>query len=102
MESPIRPSSRDVYRVTPETPGDRPRSRQPPDPSMVAFLHRMWEQFIRMQMEHQFAVEEVLTKVSILRQEFLHLHRYNPIEHVSSRVKSPPASWTRPCAAASS
>jgi ppGpp synthetase/RelA/SpoT-type nucleotidyltranferase len=31
----------------------------------------------------------VLTKVNILRGEFLRLHRYNPIEHVSSRVKSP-------------
>lgn len=58
------------------------------DQPMVAFIRRMREAFIRMQMEHQFAVDEVLTKVSILRQEFLHLHRYNPIEHVGSRVKS--------------
>lgn len=27
--------------------------------------------------------------MSILRKEFLHLHRYNPIEHVGSRLKSP-------------
>ena len=40
-------------------------------------------------MEYQFAVDEVLTKVSILREEFLYLHKYNPIEHVSSRVKTP-------------
>ncbi|MDT0234838.1 GTP pyrophosphokinase family protein [Curtobacterium sp. BRB10] len=40
-------------------------------------------------MEYRFAVDEVLTKVTILREEFLHLHRYNPIEHVSSRVKTP-------------
>lgn len=60
----------------------------PPDPSMIAFAQRMREAFIRMQMEHQFAVDEVLTKVSILREEFLHLHRYNPIEHVGSRVKT--------------
>lgn len=39
-------------------------------------------------MEYRFAVDEVLTKVTILREEFVHLHRYNPIEHVSSRVKS--------------
>ncbi len=39
-------------------------------------------------MEYQFAVDEVLTKVNILRDEFIHLHRYNPIEHVSSRVKT--------------
>ena len=40
-------------------------------------------------MVHQFAVDEVLTKVSILRREFLQMHRYNPIEHVGARVKSP-------------
>nr|WP_235686616.1 GTP pyrophosphokinase family protein [Tomitella gaofuii] len=55
---------------------------------MFAFAQRMREAFTRMQMEHQFAVDEVLTKVSILREEFLHLHRYNPIEHVGSRVKT--------------
>lgn len=60
-----------------------------PDPSMVAFVRRLREESVRMQMEHQFAVNEVLTKVEILQQEFLHLHRYSPIEHVSSRVKSP-------------
>lgn len=40
-------------------------------------------------MEYQFAVDEILTKVSILREEFLYLHKYNPIEHVTSRVKTP-------------
>ncbi len=60
-----------------------------PAPSMIAFMGQMREAFTRLQMEHQFAVDEILTKVSILRHEFLHLHRYNPIEHVGSRVKSP-------------
>ena len=46
-------------------------------------------EFDRLIMEAQFGVDEVLTKVSILKREFLHLHRYNPIEHVGSRVKSP-------------
>lgn len=54
---------------------------------MLAFVSRMREGLVRMQMEHQFAVDEMLTKIAILRQEFLHLHRYNPIEHVGSRVK---------------
>ncbi|MDE0571898.1 GTP pyrophosphokinase family protein [Demequina sp. B12] len=43
----------------------------------------------RLMMEYRFAVDEVLTKVTILREEFVHLHCYNPIEHVTSRVKSP-------------
>ena len=46
-------------------------------------------QFQRFMMEYQFAVDEVLTKVSILREEFLYLHKYNPIEHITSRVKTP-------------
>ena len=33
-------------------------------------------------------MQEVETKLAILREEFLHTHEYNPIEHVSSRVKS--------------
>lgn len=68
-------------------PGDE--SFDPMDPTILAFARRMREDFVRMQMEHGFAVDEVLTKVSILRQEFLHLHQYNPIEHVGSRVKTP-------------
>jgi putative GTP pyrophosphokinase len=60
-----------------------------PEPAMMAFARRLRDDFGRLIMEHQFGVDEVLTKVSILQQEFVHLHRYNPIEHVSSRVKSP-------------
>ncbi|MFV0405778.1 MAG: GTP pyrophosphokinase family protein, partial [Propioniciclava sp.] len=40
-------------------------------------------------MAYEFGLREVETKLTILRDEFLHLHEYNPIEHVSSRVKSP-------------
>ena len=60
-----------------------------PNSSMIAFARKMRVDFSRFMMEYQFAVDEVLTKVTILRTEFLHLHRYNPIEHVTSRVKTP-------------
>ncbi|MUN08579.1 GTP pyrophosphokinase family protein [Agromyces luteolus] len=56
---------------------------------MVQLARRLRQDFDRIQMEHEFAIDEMLTKVSILRREFQHLHRYNPIEHVTSRVKSP-------------
>lgn len=59
------------------------------DPAVRDFVRQMQRDFTRFIMEYRFAVDEVLTKVTILREEFLHLHRYNPIEHVSSRVKSP-------------
>lgn len=39
-------------------------------------------------MLYQFAIDEVTTKMNILREEFNHDHDYNPIEHVKSRLKS--------------
>jgi putative GTP pyrophosphokinase len=58
-------------------------------PEMLGFALSLRDDMQRLQMEHRFAVSEVITKVEILREEFLHLHRYNPIEHISSRVKTP-------------
>ncbi|GAA1706528.1 hypothetical protein GCM10009808_25680 [Microbacterium sediminicola] len=43
----------------------------------------------RFLLPYQFALKEIETKVEILRDEFQHLHDYNPIEHISGRVKSP-------------
>ncbi|MDN4472598.1 GTP pyrophosphokinase [Demequina zhanjiangensis] len=43
----------------------------------------------RFLLQYEFGLREIDTKLSILRDEFLELHDYNPIEHVSSRVKSP-------------
>ena len=34
------------------------------------------------------ALKEINTKIEILNDEFLHVHNYNPIEHVKSRIKS--------------
>lgn len=44
---------------------------------------------VRFLTTYHFGVEEMLTKVNILRREFTVLHDYNPIEHVGSRVKTP-------------
>ncbi len=43
----------------------------------------------RIILEYTFGLREIETKISILRDEFLQMHDYNPIEHVSSRVKTP-------------
>lgn len=43
----------------------------------------------RFLMVYKFAIDEVTTKLGILREEFTHLHDYNPIEHVAARLKSP-------------
>ncbi|MBZ5740953.1 GTP pyrophosphokinase [Nocardioides mangrovi] len=47
------------------------------------------DDFRRFMLEHRFGMEEIVTKLTILRDEFAHLHEYNPIESVSSRLKSP-------------
>lgn len=35
------------------------------------------------------ALKEIETRLEILNDEFQHIHRYNPIEHIKSRLKSP-------------
>lgn len=35
------------------------------------------------------ALQEVNTKLNILNLEFQHIHQYNPIEHIETRIKSP-------------
>lgn len=52
-------------------------------------LREIGGQLQRFLLEYEFALREVETKIEILRDEFAHMHAYNPIEHVSSRVKSP-------------
>ena len=47
------------------------------------------EDFRRFLLEHRFGMDEIVTKLTILRDEFTHLHDYNPIESVTSRLKSP-------------
>lgn len=51
-------------------------------------LRTMRDEFQRFLLEYQFGLREVETKLGILRDEFQLTHDYNPIEHVSSRVKS--------------
>ena len=35
------------------------------------------------------ALKEVSTKIEILNDEFKHVHKYNPIEYIKSRIKTP-------------
>lgn len=51
-------------------------------------VRRMQTELQRFLLEYEFGLREVETKLGILRDEFLHMHDYNPIEHLSSRVKS--------------
>lgn len=35
------------------------------------------------------ALKQIETKMQILNEEFQHVHQYNPIEHIKSRIKTP-------------
>lgn len=62
----------------------------PPDEldDVVAEMRTLRHDFTRLQMHYQFGIDEVLTKVTILRREFESGHAHSPIEHVRSRLKS--------------
>ena len=38
---------------------------------------------------HKFGLDEIVTKLNILNEEYDFLHDYNPIEHIETRIKNP-------------
>ena len=44
-----------------------------------------WKEVI---LVYSSALKEISTKIEILNDEFQHVHRYNPIEHIKSRIKT--------------
>ena len=46
------------------------------------------DQWTMMMFLYESALKEVGTKIEILNEEFVHIHNYNPIEHVTSRIKT--------------
>jgi putative GTP pyrophosphokinase len=63
--------------------------REPLLPQNFGDLRQLREEFTRFMMEYKFGIDEMSTKIKILQDEFSQLHDYNPIEHVSSRLKAP-------------
>lgn len=41
---------------------------------------------------YKAALKMITTKMEILNDEFQHVHRYNPIEHIKARIKTPESS----------
>lgn len=41
------------------------------------------------QLIYSSALKQITTKMEILNDEFQHVHQYNPIEHIKSRIKTP-------------
>ena len=72
-----------------ESAANLPWPSDGPLPAGLGDLRQLREEFTRFMMQYRFGIDEVTTKITILRDEFAHLHDYNPIEHLSSRLKSP-------------
>ncbi|NKY53760.1 GTP pyrophosphokinase [Nocardia vermiculata] len=62
-----------------------PRNGAPVDIDDVLLLR---ERFANFMLSYKFAIEEITTKINILREDFANTHEYNPIEHVGSRLKT--------------
>ncbi|MFE6970419.1 GTP pyrophosphokinase family protein [Isoptericola sp. NPDC057653] len=54
----------------------------------AAEIRALVDELRRLVLTYKFGIDEVMTKISILRDEFRHMQNYNPVEHVSSRLKS--------------
>ncbi|NUP25512.1 MAG: GTP pyrophosphokinase family protein [Nocardia sp.] len=65
-----------------DSPGDT-------GPVTVDDVRALREQFLDFMLGYKFAIDEITTKINILREDFNSTHEYNPIEHVGSRLKSP-------------
>jgi putative GTP pyrophosphokinase len=77
---PVTPQPSVMPIVVPGNPG-----AVEPFPPHLRQLRDEVQQFL---LEYEFGLREIETKISILRDEFQQMHEYNPIEHVTSRVKS--------------
>ncbi len=55
----------------------------------LKLLKKFKNELTRFMMLYQFGIDELNTKIDILKQEFQYIHDYSPIEHVKSRIKSP-------------
>ncbi|WP_026582283.1 GTP pyrophosphokinase [Bacillus sp. J33] len=58
-------------------------------PEQYLLIKELRTDLMRFMMSYKFALEEINTKINILKEEFQYVHDYNPIEHVKSRLKSP-------------
>lgn len=59
------------------------------DSSVIALAKELRDDMQRFLNEYRFGMREIETKLEILRDDFEDEYAYNPIEHLSSRVKSP-------------
>ncbi|UIP58393.1 GTP pyrophosphokinase YwaC [Agromyces marinus] len=58
------------------------------DGSTLDEMRALRDETERFMQRYKFGMDEIITKLSILREEFNQAYAYNPIEHISSRLKS--------------
>ena len=58
-------------------------------PELYGEVQNISEEWVRMQLIYDAALREINTKLETLNNEFKIKHQYNPIEHMTSRIKSP-------------
>ncbi|GIO24005.1 GTP pyrophosphokinase family protein [Oceanobacillus sp. J11TS1] len=59
------------------------------DSKQINQLKAVRKELTRFMLRYKFGLDEMNTKLHILQEEFEHIHDYNPIEHLKSRIKSP-------------
>lgn len=59
-----------------------------PDDVQLEMVRQLRDTFRNFMLNYQFGIDEILTKINILRAEFQHTNEYSPIEHVTSRLKT--------------
>lgn len=59
------------------------------DAERIQMIKNFRNELTGFMLNYQFGIDEILTKINILKTEFSQLHEYAPIEHVSSRLKTP-------------
>lgn len=57
--------------------------------NQIEQLKKLKYDMTRFMLIYKFALDEMETKIDILKEEFQSLHDYSPIEHTKSRIKSP-------------
>ncbi|WP_133904896.1 GTP pyrophosphokinase [Actinophytocola oryzae] len=67
--------------------GDRPASAV--SSVSIEDIRVLRGQFLDFMLDYKFAIDEITTKINILREDFNNANEYNPIEHINSRLKSP-------------
>ncbi|HWJ82509.1 MAG TPA: GTP pyrophosphokinase family protein [Nocardioides sp.] len=58
-------------------------------------MREVLQRLNRFRLRYKFAIDEITTKIAILRQEFEETYDHSPIEHVRSRLKSPDSLYAK-------